>query len=190
MVTIQPLILPIELNSFQVEKLNQRSTLCRWTTKEEKNIAFFEIERSRDGIEFISIQTHFASNNNLSTNYQIRDLSPFSGINYYRLKTVSNDGEIHYSAIRSVVFENNPGAMIYPNPFDDLIHVELESALETDISIEIYNALGQIVFSRPYSLSFGINAINIEVSHLASGTYHIKVINGIDEALLKKMVKS
>ena len=190
MVTIQPLILPIELNSFQAEKLNQRSTLCRWTTKEEKNIAFFEIERSRDGIEFISIQTHFASNNNLSTNYQIRDLSPFSGINYYRLKTVSNDGDIHYSAIRSVVFENNPGAMIYPNPFDDLIHVELESAHETDISIEIYNALGQIVFSRPYSLSFGINAINIEVSHLASGTYHIKVINGIDEALLKKMVKS
>lgn len=63
------------------------------------------------------------------------------------------------------------GVKIYPNPADDLLHIESESSLE----IEIFNSFGQTVLAQ----SFSQTSHSIDVSHLASGIYFVKIhVNG------------
>jgi hypothetical protein len=61
-----------------------------------------------------------------------------------------------------------------PNPAQDEIQIDLESAVKQDANIEIRNALGAVVLSDRRNMTNGKNTIRINTKGLASGMYLVR----------------
>ena len=68
---------------------------------------------------------------------------------------------------------------VYPNPFTDHLKIECSSIVE---SVEIADLQGRIVYSEPYSQA------NIDVYHLPSGFYILKIKSG-NQVYQQKLIK-
>lgn len=67
---------------------------------------------------------------------------------------------------------------VYPNPVRDILNFSFDKEI---ITVSIYNLLGQEVATK----SMNTNQDSIDISHLTSGTYLIKVISGVGVKTLK-----
>ncbi|MEM7162655.1 MAG: T9SS type A sorting domain-containing protein [Bacteroidota bacterium] len=110
--------LPVELSRFEAVVISGNTVMVKWQTLSELNNNYFEVERSKSGENWESIEhVQGAGNSTSLIDYVITDNRPFEGISYYRLKQSDYDGTISYSEIRSVnLNENNQEVLIYPNP--------------------------------------------------------------------------
>jgi hypothetical protein len=65
------------------------------------------------------------------------------------------------------------GFTAYPNPATDIVNISFDEYLEDEISLGIYNNLGQIVSER--NISASDNQISINISDLDTGTYYVRL---------------
>ncbi len=63
---------------------------------------------------------------------------------------------------------------IYPNPASDNAYINLNLTSNSDVSIYIYNAVGQLVKTINTNLQSGENYVSVETSELKSGMYIVK----------------
>ena len=95
--TVNGLPLPLSLISFTAN-YRDGSTWLYWQTASEQNSSHFDIERSIDGINFLSIGNVIAAgNSSFIKNYDFNDQHSQKGVNYYRLKMVDVDGKYNFS---------------------------------------------------------------------------------------------
>ena len=66
---------------------------------------------------------------------------------------------------------------IHPNPAQDDIDIEINSATKQDAKIELRNTLGVKVFSDSRSLGTGKNTIRLGTRSFSSGMYLVRVIS-------------
>ena len=64
---------------------------------------------------------------------------------------------------------------ISPNPVADMtfIHLDLENG--QDVSVQIFNSMGQMVLNRNYGQLVGGQVLPLNASTLANGVYHAKI---------------
>jgi len=111
--------LPVKLNSFTVQKINNSAKIT-WSTEQETNSSHFIVERSVDGRTWNTIATVAAAGNSSHRiDYAIYDNAPMRGINYYRLKQLDKDAKYDYSDIKKALFNSNYTAEVVPNPAKD-----------------------------------------------------------------------
>ncbi len=147
-IQIANVTLPIELTQFGVrcvEKSNkcQRETLINWQVSISSNAQRFDIERSQNGRSFIKINTLTAQKN--QADYELIDDKPNAGINYYRLRSVDTEGEVVYSKVQSIVFDND---FVHLDKMGNTIFI---TNLQTDKELLVYDILGRLVFSKMVS---------------------------------------
>jgi len=177
---------PLSLNllSFTGTLVNHNAEL-QWQTANELNTDHFEIDKSSDGVHFDSLTTVKAIGTG-NNNYTTFDAYPQIGDNYYRLKSVNNDGSFTYSNIVLIQVGSNGSTtfVIYPNPTSKQLVVEYNNASDNSI-INIVNLTGQSVLSIPTN---GQTKTTIDLSNLADGTYMIQY-NSDTETLVNKFIK-
>ncbi|WP_420318343.1 T9SS type A sorting domain-containing protein [Ekhidna sp.] len=143
--------LPVELVYFK-GKAEDSYTYLYWSTASETNNAYFEIQRSSDGLSFEAIgQVEGFGNSNELIDYDYRDSKPIAGVNYYRLRQVDYDGQFEVHQIIQVnheEYDSDLHVATYPNPTDQhnlnlrisssdihaLVHIKM-----TDISGRIFH---------------------------------------------------
>ncbi len=167
-------VLPVTLTSFTAQKQNN-ITLLKWTTEQEFNSREYVVERSANGANWQAIATVAAAGSSTSTlNYMTRDLDPFKGINFYRLKSVDIDNKFVYSAIRKVDFGNKYTYSIYPNPASDMIQVTSDNTVSSNANVQIVNMQGQVLITK--QINSNTQPIQVNISSLSSGIYFIKIM--------------
>jgi hypothetical protein len=169
--------LPIELLSFEV-KANKNIIEIIWTTASEINNDYFEVQKSKDGLNFETIETiDGAGNSNKIINYQTIDYNPYEGISYYRIKQTDFDGSFSFSEIKAVHFSQQINLKIYPNPASDILNIQSSS---TGI-IEIRNQNGSLVYKAEVQESTS----KININELASGVYILRFISNENIEVMK-----
>lgn len=73
---------------------------------------------------------------------------------------------------------------LYPNPTNAILNIDC-NLKATNFKIEIIDALGKILISEEYK---ELNLASINVSHLSSGIYFVKIISG-ENTSTKKFIK-
>jgi hypothetical protein len=169
------------LLEFNAEKSNKKVKL-NWITASEINNDYFTIERSIDGKNFTAILTRKGAGNSSQAHYYSNyDYNPLNGISYYRLKQTDFDGRFTYSDIKSVQFETNEDntVEIYPNPvINNTFKINLDSDIDENVIITIYNSIGQQIYQNEKSLNKGKNEIKIDLDeNYAPGSYLIELWN-------------
>jgi hypothetical protein len=169
--------LPVELVSFQAEKVKDKVKLT-WQTASEKNNKQFKVQRSTNAKNWESIATKSGQGTTtVTTNYELFDSPDFSGRIYYRLQQEDMDGSVHYSEVKMVTFEK-PATVtlkLYPNPATEIITLELETDKAEAAEIKIMNLAGKEVYSNMQNISAGRNSIYCPLAILPAGFYLLTV---------------
>ncbi|MBX9853198.1 MAG: carbohydrate-binding protein [Cytophagaceae bacterium] len=170
--------LPVELTNFTAA-LQENHYKLLWRTVSEKNNDYFIIEKSNDGIAFKSIgKVNGKGSSSSVTNYAFEDYTLVSGIAYYRLKQVDYNGEYTYSEIINVSADISSDRLVaYPNPADGNNFIIECTGSEEEKTIEIYNLLGEVLFSKKlYRSDLNIRSQDLPFK-LEKGIYIIKKAN-------------
>ncbi len=171
--------LPIVLGDFDVNLERDKSVAINWTTIQESNSDYFDLEWSTDAKVYKTIYTVSAQGeSNTLSKYSYNHSDVSEGLNYYRLKQVDKNGELSRSNIKAVQIRSSSDLGFSPTRVIDNIQ------LSGDVSsVEIFNTSGKIVRTfETQSMRF------LDVSSLRGGMYIIR-LNGIDSAITKKMFK-
>ena len=182
-------VLPITLKDFYAEPLDNE-LLLKWSVSTEKNVAYYIIEKSNDGISFFPLNTVYSlakvsGENNLS--YFNYDYSPSKGINYYRLKHVEKDGSVETHKTIAVNYKNNSASPIWINQTSETIKIGYEK-MPLSKSVFIYDLTGRII--KEISLKTEAPAENeVYKNEFLKGVYLISGSNPQDNFKQKLIVQ-
>ena len=182
--------LPLILHKFSVTQKSSVN-LVKWTTELESNIEYFEVERSNNGINFISINRQEARNVAGSSNYSYSDADFSSGYNYYRLKIVEHGSVIRYSVVvRTVSEDENLNLKIVPNPVVHNFSVMYKSLVDDRVTIKIRDITGRVIHTLNENVNRGQNVIYLQnLPTWPAGVYLLSVQNK-EEIKQTKFVKT
>src|SRR4029078_3413955 len=171
-------VLPVTFTSIKAY-LKDKSINVEWKVENEMNMKQYEVEKSVNGTQFISLAVKEASaNGSRSAIYVSTDFSPVEGYNYYRVKSVDVNGKTEYTGVVKVLMGTiKQDIMIYPNPITDgVIHLQLMNQPEGRYGIRLLNKLGQLILSRQFSHAEGSSTEVIKWDYnLAHGVYQLEV---------------
>ena len=181
--------LPVELTSFDATPDGQ-DVLLRWETATETNNAgfFVEMAASNEGVtknaakEFRQlgwVDGYGTTELPQSYAYRVQDLDP--GLYTFRLKQIDYDGTFEYHPEVETLIELPTTYFLgaaYPNPFNPQAQFRLSVAQRQHVSVELYNALGQMVgLLYEGTLEADVTrTITIDGTDLRSGMYLYRVV--------------
>ena len=191
---LPPNTIPVELTSFTAQA-NDGVVYLSWTTATEQNNQGFEIQRSTNN-QFTTIG--FVSGSGTTTeihNYSFTDTDVQTGTYYYRLKQVDYNGVYDYSDVIQVdvapvnfVLEQN-----YPNPFNPSTKITFSLAVDSKVSLKVFDVLGQEVTKLiTTNMTAGVHEVVFDASSLNSGVYFYQLeataSDGTNFTSVKKMI--
>ena len=150
--------LPVALTTFEAKAAGADMRVA-WGTASEVNNAYFEVERSLDGQVFGLVGRLAGHGTTLAAStYAYLDAgvaSRASGLVYYRLRQVDQDGTSTYSPVRTVrlvVVSAVAGLELYPNPAaptDATVTLDLRTLPLGDYEVRLVSAQGSTVAHYP-----------------------------------------
>jgi len=177
-------VMPVVFISFYLSKENNGIKIS-WSTASEVNNDHFEILRSYDGINFVSITTVPGKGNTSSISYySFTDTKMSSPTAYYRIKQVDVNGTYSLTAISSIKnSEENNIAEIFATSNRN-ITVKFNS-VQTAVSVRVINMNGQAVSQQSFNQA---NYIAFQLNNVGPGVYVVQVIDKNNNAQSKKIL--
>jgi 1,4-alpha-glucan branching enzyme len=182
--------LPLNWLSFTAQPSGSNAALLNWTTANEINNSYFEVERSNDGINFTAIGNvpSAAAGKGVNT-YQFTDKHAETGINYYRLKQVDKDGAFSYSSVAAVTIYGTAGLWkVYPNPATSANTALYAQATLNNFAMSLTDISGKLLYRYSVNTLENGTKINIPVTGLAHGVYLLKITSDKASATEKIVV--
>lgn len=120
--------------------------------------------------------------------FQVGDVIPNTAEIYFDFNpaVVTNTFETEFVATLSNEKLENTEFSIYPNPSSNSVELRFNNNLENKVEIDICDIQGKLIFSQKKLLQN--NVMKVDVSHLKSGLYFLKVNNGQGETTQKLIV--
>jgi len=169
--------LPLKWLTFTAEKNSSNTVLLKWSTTNEVNNDHFNIQRSGNGDDFITIGNVVAGNTVAPDNYySYTDQQMINGTNFYRLQQVDRDGHSTYSSIRRINVSAEPW-YVFPNPAVSQTTIYTRSQL-INLSVTLFDVKGNAVYKRLFARAVAGQSITIPLSTLTKGIYMLKVDSG------------
>ena len=167
-------LLPVNWLHFHCESGQNQSNKIHWSITGENNKPTFWIERSAEGITYHTIGKIYDSEygHNLR-HYSFTDAKPLDEINYYRVRTVDDDGYTSYSSVciqKNQPILKNGIFKISPNPTSGMCTL---MAPESDFQFmwEVFSSSGKLVTKG--NSHAGKAALHLQT--LSDGVYQVKV---------------
>ena len=190
----QSTVLPVTLLDFSATYVSSNNVKVAWTTTNEINAAYYEVERSSDGTNFIGVaQVDASSSLDLTHFYSINDqLYNINGnIVYYRLRVVDNDGKYTYSQIIPVKLgQPETSFSVYPNPVDNYAILNLYADKPDNGMLRLIDNSGRQILTKSFTITNGNNSIMVDqLGNLPRGVYIIQVMvnnNLYNQKIIKK----
>jgi hypothetical protein len=174
-------VLSVNWLTLEGERIGQSAKLS-WTSSSDFHADHFRLERKDASSEhFSGLQTIRAVPANQQNGlYTDLDLSPEDGKNQYRIIQVDKDGEEHTSNRVELYFgtSNDFSLSVYPNPTHDNVNIEMNSAVERPVTLEVFDAVGKRVHQLRHDLSTGDETLTMDASEFAKGAYLIRATSG------------
>lgn len=182
-------VLPVNLISFTAKKSINGIEL-NWATASEQNNNRFEVQRSADRNSFVTIKTVNGAGNAYSrNNYSFTDKTPVSGVNYYKLVQIDNNGttkELGIQAVNSDFKTTTFSVVSYGDA--NQINYSVITATAVKATIKVYNLSGKQIVNATIDLTAGNNNLKIISNKLRSGVY-VAVLNVGNNILTSKFIK-
>ena len=183
--------LPVKMEYFKVYT-RQEKNILNWKANCAATSARFEIEKSSDNRNYLSIGTIAADDIRCQSAFDFTDNNPYQGINYYRIKMTDSNDQSSYSQIIALV-NNKPGLEIVgmsPNPaIDGNATLNIASAQNQKLEITVTDMLGNILSTTGKAVTQGYNQLKMDFSSLAKGVYILTIVTDKHERKNTRFVR-
>lgn len=164
-------LVPVNLKAIAVKNTCEIS----WKAISKIQVSRYELEKSNDAENFNYV-TAVPGNKKAITTYSINDKNLTTGLNYYRLKIIDNEGSIYYSSIAAFNMNDVMDEIkIQPTVVSDELLIWLTQNIQINKST-ITDLMGKEFSTSKPSLKYS-NLATVNVSHLPKGTYKINIIS-------------
>ena len=189
--------LPVELNNYAIQCADDNTNLrtITWTTASEFNSSHFNIERSRDGMNWEVVYTVQAAGNSIqNSDYSFTEDFFNQEIAYYRIVQFDLNGfSKSYGALASSCdfgFEAVSKLLTYPNPCEESFTIQLSAEnLGESGSLKIFSASGQLIKESEVQIVKGINEYKI-TEDLNPGIYFIQITDEGQSSITATHIKN
>mgnify|MGYP003574937129 FL=1 len=174
-----PTTLPVVFTEFNGNKTIQ-GVLLKWKTSSEQSNSHFEIRRAGEEKIFTPIGT-VAPNSNGT--YQLLDVSPLSGNNYYKLYQIDKDGKsAAYDKVVVVQHQLNENVSsqlsVYPTVVENNFTVKFNGDLSADrFSMKLSDVTGKEVFNKVLSKAEIFNGYSSAFPSASAGIYFATLVD-------------
>lgn len=162
--------LPVTLGSFSAVPAGGCAAHIGWSTGNEEHSDRYEIQRSSDGHEFVTIGSVKSRNRTAGSTYNYTDDNARNGSNYYRLKLVDIDGRNQYSRTAAVHLEcGHERITLVPNPVNSVATV---TGLRAGDVIRVMSSDGRV----ESELKADKGTVQLHMGALPGGVHLIQVL--------------
>lgn len=168
-------ILPIDcIISTRAQKRNNTGIIS-WTVNSCAEVTSFEVQRSIGNGAYQTIGTINPQVN--QTDFSFTDPSLAKGTNLYRIKVNRLSGSGKYSNTVALLYDSDVVLVtsLAPNPVQGIATITLSAAHPGSAGLQIYDMSGNLVKKWTSDFAEGNNTIEINVSGLPAGVYHVLV---------------
>jgi len=176
--------LPLNLISFNGSQ-NEFGTHFWWSTTNEVNTDKFEIEGSKDGINFKAFASVQSKNTTLLNSYQFTLVNIQT--NYFRLKMIDKDGQFTYSNI--IQIQKNTAIqslVVAPNPVIDHIIVS-HAIINKPATVQIRSLTSKIIHKQ--QVVQGATSTYVALNNLSKGVYIVELLVPNQPIQITKFIK-
>jgi len=169
--------LPVEMLYFKGHKESSFNVL-EWSTVSERDNDYFDLERSKDGVNFeFMTKVDGAGNSTVELYYTKNDYNPFSVVTYYRLKQVDFNGTATYSNIVALTNKLDEISMstLFPNPTTENTSFNFYTPTKGEMTVRVYDQAGRLVMDKVTKLNEGNSTVDLDTQELATGIYNVEV---------------
>jgi len=164
--------------NFYGKVLNNKSSL-KWIAQNEENLKEYEVEKSVDGINFISVGKVGALDDLNEASYVFNDPGMISNFAYYRLKLISQEFNSHKYSKTIVLYNRDaPFKLTTINPFKNNLRIDIFTPEGGNTEIYLCDIYGKVVSKKTLQLTKGNSNVELEnVSGLTPGFYILRATN-------------
>ncbi|WP_153797328.1 beta strand repeat-containing protein [Foetidibacter luteolus] len=180
-------VLAVKLVSFEAQQKNS-SALLSWKTVEETGTESFELQRSADIRNWVTISNQTSKSGHSFNSYNFIDKEPLQGRNYYRV-VIDNEGIKAYSPVRLLEFKDSWQLMLSPNSVSNGQEIKLQSNKQL-AAVGLLDLQGRVlqIFNYPVA-SEGTNIYRLNPVNLPTGICIVQIINRSNESKCLRLVK-
>lgn len=180
-------VLAFNLLSFNAAKdATGNKAILKWQSNEEYNFSHYQVERSKDGVNYEVIGIVYGrSVNGEKADYSFIDAMPQDGINYYRLLMIDKDGKGNYSPIRALNFTKGKEEitiLVYPSPAKNTVTI---TGVNAGMQLRIISSDGKLASTYEATGT----TLTIPVAKLPGGTYILQALNNNVVVATTKLIK-
>ena len=173
------LTLPVNFTNVFAVRKTDTNILINWSIEQEADVINYEIERSTDCRNFVSIQhVNPLLNNGSNVNYQYIDTTDSKENLFYRIKANKRDASFILSNIVKVNGISSIAKIeIFPNPVPQrTLFIKSDGFKVGKYQVEIYSTNGQFLFSNELTFSQNQQLNRIEIpKKIPAGSYVLKI---------------
>ncbi len=182
----QSTVVPVNFVSVKAAQ-SGKNIAVEWIVANEVNTKYYEVEKSIDSRNFIAKGTVQASGINT---YNWLDENAVNGYNYYRIKSVDNNGQVKYSGVVKVQVGGKAGMAVYPNPIQgNIVNLQFNNQQAGKYGIRITNIGGQAVYNKEVTHNGGSASQSFALSsQIVTGVYQLEIIAPDNSRHIEKLV--
>lgn len=164
-------------------QLKEKSVINKWQVFDESKTSAYNVQRSKNGKDFITIGTveakglheYLFADKSLVTSEQQASI-------YYRIEAIDKNGSKTYSSVKTILLnpETVSGISVYPNPTKGTVHItcrDVKQILVIDNLGKIVKQYDSIILGQTFDLKF-----------FAKGIYLVKAIMKNGETKCEKLI--
>ena len=174
-------VIPVAITAYTAKCNNQQINIS-FTTENENNSKHFLLYKSTDGVNFDLYKTIPSTAPNGNFNGKLTYTIPDNNVNnlpvFYKIMSEDKDGKkLDWGIVNPQCNGVRTIISLFPNPAKANCILKIDGANEL-LNIQINNLLGQSVYKNRSK-----NNLNLPVSNMSKGIYHITVLNSKNEVV-------
>lgn len=165
-----------EFSYFDVTLMNGVSNI-KWSTANEYDVMYFDVERSANGIDFEPIvRVNSIGNSIMEQEYQALDKNFLEGTLFYRIKSVEKNGSHQYSQTRTIYKANKYSQVnLQPNPAKNTLTLTLNSGCDESAHVTVFDNNGIAIYNEDVKILSGFNQFHFDISNFDNGLYFLSL---------------
>ena len=179
--------LPVHFVKIDARKNSNGTHSIYWQMALQDNVAYYQLERSTDGVSFETISRILPVSSAL---YSDTDIRPVNGSNYYRIKAVEHSGAYHYSDVVVLQYMDAiPKIWVSPTNRNHVVELNYQKLQPGQYSITIINSVGQGIATQEYSSTMANGKFQLALpGHVANAPYWVVLKNEGGEILFSQSI--
>ncbi len=162
--------LSLDLMHFSGKRV-QGTHLLNWTANINANKTAYELQRSKDGMQFSTIGTIEKIGIGIQ-HFNFVDHQPLINKNYYRLKETQLNGDLEYSNVITLTNSDYENLYIFPNPVSNNLHIEGFTDTELLHEYRVTDHTGKVLLKGNIKANETINTASLQ-----GGLYYLNIDN-------------